>query len=31
MRWRTVEIKIVFLDVLSVIALAVGQAEDPLL
>ena len=27
MSWRIIEIKILFLDVLSVIALAVGQAE----
>jgi hypothetical protein len=31
MSWRAVEVEIIFLDVLAVIALAIGQAEQPLL
>src|SRR5262252_2949825 len=31
MRRRTVEVKIVFFDVFSVVAFAVGQAEEPFL
>lgn len=31
MRWRTVEVEVVFLDVLAVVALVAGDAEEPLL
>ena len=31
MGWRTIQVKIIFFDVLTVIALAIGQAEQPLL
>src|SRR4029453_17345215 len=31
MRWRAVEVEVVFLDILSVVAFAIGQAEEAFL